>query len=118
MRSPAPASCHAAKQLLLCSLLAAAANGLDSDSVNEPLLLQGQQNTFFYSFISLFFFIFIFLQGRDTNRSFSCSSFAQTDDIRKYLCVISELRLNFWSKIQQSQHVKLELNVSSIQEIV
>lgn len=65
-----------------------------------------------------FIFIFIFLQGKDTNRSFSCSSFAQTDDIRKYLCVISELRLNFWSKIQQSQHVKLELNVSSIQEIV
>lgn len=70
MRSPAPASCHAAKQLLLCSLLAAAANGLASDSVNETLLLQRQQNVFFYSFVSLFFFIFFFLRGGTLTEAF------------------------------------------------
>jgi len=64
--------------------------------------------------------LYLFILGgcKTLAEAFHAQPLLRVDDIRKYLCVISELRPNFWSKLQQNQCLKLELNVNLIQEIV
>lgn len=103
-----------ARPQLLCSLSAAASRL----ATTETLQLRRQQNAFSCSLISLTF-IYLFWGGCKTlAEAFHAQPLLRVDDIRKYLCVISELRPNFWSKLQQNQCLKLELNVNLIQEIV